>query len=56
MEILPKENITFDRYIDYHYNLIREDYILELRDAIISLNESGFECIDKEKTNNIGLY
>ncbi|CAD8155116.1 unnamed protein product [Paramecium octaurelia] len=56
LEILPKENITFDRYIDYHFNLIREDYILELRDAIISVNESGFEFVDKEKTSNIGLY
>ncbi|CAD8059690.1 unnamed protein product [Paramecium primaurelia] len=56
LEILSKENKNVDRYIDYHFNLLREDYILEFKEAIISLNELGFENIDKSKTSQIKLY
>ncbi|CAD8062900.1 unnamed protein product [Paramecium sonneborni] len=56
LETLPSENISFDQYIDFHFNLLRQDYIVELKEAIISLNESGFENINRKINNNVGLY
>ncbi|CAD8066847.1 unnamed protein product [Paramecium sonneborni] len=56
LEILQIGNKSLDLYLDFHFNLIREDYILEFKEAIISLNEFGFQNVNREKTSNIGLY
>jgi hypothetical protein len=43
LEKFNSKNITLDKYLDYHYFVIREDYIRNLRVAISSLSETGFE-------------
>ncbi|CAD8066812.1 unnamed protein product [Paramecium sonneborni] len=50
-------DVPLERYLDYHFNILREDYIYDMRKSISYLSEKGFyQHIDKNYTNNIGLY
>ncbi|CAD8149388.1 unnamed protein product [Paramecium pentaurelia] len=45
------------KYLDQHFNILREDYIYIMRKSISYLSETGFyNSIKSEYLNNIGLY
>ncbi|CAK75643.1 unnamed protein product (macronuclear) [Paramecium tetraurelia] len=50
-ELSNKEN-SLKTYLNYHFNILREDYIYDMRQQISYLSEKGFD----EYTDNTGLY
>ncbi|CAD8155058.1 unnamed protein product [Paramecium octaurelia] len=49
---LSNRESSLNNYLNYHFNILREDYIYEMRKQISYLSEKGFD----ENTVNINLY